>query len=228
PSPAAASDGPTEPGVRSPRVLGLLLLVAVVASGVAAVAAALAQWHMKSLIRPLSQEATARTAEGYQRAEMWLGNTGGVLRGCLALTVLLLVAWFFQMRANALVLDPSWPQRQGMGWLLLSCLCAIGLFFVPKMIVNDVWAASTPPPGQRRGNALLTVWWLAVLGTSFQLWNGFAVLADGDDAVWAVTDGVTDLLIGDAFAVAACALTFVVVRRLGALQDRHPAAPVAG
>jgi uncharacterized protein DUF4328 len=223
----APEDGPTAAGIRPPRVLGLLLVAALAATAVAAGAAAFAQWRMKSVLQPLSTEAAARTADGYQRAEMWLGNTNGVLQALLTGTVLLLVVWFFQMRANAQLLDRDWPQRHGVGWLLLSCVCAIGLLFAPKMIVNDVWAASSTPPNQRRGNALLTVWWLAVLATAAQLSRGFALLEDGDGAVWSVTDGLNDLLIGDLLAVAACALTFFVVRRLGALQADHPAAAVA-
>ncbi|MDQ8703598.1 DUF4328 domain-containing protein [Streptomyces sp. LHD-70] len=174
---------------------------------------------MRSVLGTLPEGAEAGTADGYQRAGMWLGNTTGVQEACLSVAVLLLAVWVFRLRANALILDPNWPQRHGVGWLLLSCLCAIGLLFVPKMIVNDVWAASTPPPNQRRGNALLTVWWLAVVVTAAELSRGLSLVQDAGDDVLTIGEGLFDLLIGDTFAVAACVLTVVVVRRLGALQS---------
>ncbi|MFC7302777.1 DUF4328 domain-containing protein [Streptomyces monticola] len=225
PSPAAEpqGEGSPRPGIRLPHTLGHLASGALAVTAVATVAAAVAQWHMDSVIGPLHDNASVRTADGYIRADMWLGNLLGALKICLGVTVVLLAVWFARMRANARLLDPAWQQRHGAGWLLLSFLCAIGLLFVPKMIVNDIWAASTPRPDQRRGNGLLTVWWLAVVAAVLQLSQGLKELG-GTDATWEVRQGLDTLLLADVPLVVACALTFLVVRRLGALQAGHPAA----
>jgi hypothetical protein len=196
-------------GVR--RGQTVVACVVLVAFALATLAAWAAAWHRSDVLatfvpadRPVDDGGTLVTAD------MWFGDTMGVRNALLVAVAVSGIVWLYRMRDLA---DVLWPhgQRRHRAWLLLGWWVPIGNFFVPKMIVNDLWAATEP--GHRRGNALLGFWWLACL---MALTNAGTMLRSPPHAthVSQAMDQMTSAEQGDAFFLAAALLSLVVVRKL--------------
>ncbi|MFE9867269.1 DUF4328 domain-containing protein [Streptomyces sp. NPDC005506] len=103
-----------------------------------------------------------RAADGSYAAvqrEMWVGNLTGMRLLAFLVTGIVFLRWLWQMRVNAEALAPR-GHRMKRGWTTGAWLVPVACFFLPKRIINDIWAASSPPDRPRRTDALLTSWWL--------------------------------------------------------------------
>ncbi|MFF1846858.1 DUF4328 domain-containing protein [Streptomyces sp. NPDC058217] len=103
-----------------------------------------------------------RAADGSYAAvqrEMWVGNLTGMRLLAFLVTGIVFLRWLWQMRVNAEALAPR-GHRMKRGWTTGAWLVPVACFFLPKRIINDIWAASSPPDRPRRTEALLTSWWL--------------------------------------------------------------------
>jgi hypothetical protein len=109
--------------------------------------------------------------------------------------------------------DAVWPhgQRRHRAWLVLGWWLPVGNVFIPKMIVNDLWAATEP--GHRRGTPLLGFWWLACLMTFANSGTMFRHLPHATHVSQAM-DQMNDAEQGDAYFLAAALLSFAVVWKL--------------
>lgn len=121
------------------------------------------------------------------------------------LTGVVFLRWLWQMRVNAEALAPG-GHRMRRGWTTGAWLIPLAGFVLPKRIINDIWAASSPPGRSRRGSVLLTSWWL--LFVAAQLLASPA--ATGGPAAAETT--------GAALYVLAGALCIAVVLRLASMQ----------
>lgn len=114
----------------------------------------------------------AADREGLSTVQLWFHVTRALRDVLLVAAAGWGLVWLFHMRDLA---DTVWPegQRYRRGWLFWSWLIPIGDLFVPKMILNDLWAATDPR--RRRGPVLLRVWWLISLaafgGTGRAVWR---------------------------------------------------------
>jgi hypothetical protein len=184
------------------------------------VATALAAWHKHQVLLAPPLPPTPDGSEGLPLliANMWLGNIVGWWQAATVAAVLVLMIWTAGMRDLA---ERLWPegQRRRRAWLFFGWIVPGADLFVPKMIVNDLWAASEPAERRRRGHPLLTVWWLFVLAAG----------TAGDRALTAMKKSDTSsqsgralerVLLGDGLFLCAALLSASVVWQLsGRLRD---------
>ena len=205
----------------STRVLCGVLAACAVANAVAGAVA----WHRYQLLLALPPEQAPSGGGTLLGADMWFGIATGWRRAAIVVSVLLFVLWLDRMRGLA---DQVWPegQRRGRGWLLFGWVVPVGNLFVPKMFVNDLWAAGRPATPRRRGHPLLTLWWLAVL-LAFGSSGAALGRVPRADHAWQACDAMRQVMLTDGLFVAAAALTAAVAWRLGGML-RYAARPAPG
>lgn len=136
---------------------------------------------------------------------IWVGNLTGISHLAFVLTGVVFLRWLWQMRVNAEALAPG-GHRMRRGWTTGAWLIPFACFFLPKRIINDIWAASSPPDRPRRTGALLTSWWLVFVAAQ--------LIAPPATAQGPLPAEMT----GAALYVLAGVLCIGVVRRLAAMQ----------
>ncbi|MFJ7948395.1 DUF4328 domain-containing protein [Streptomyces sp. NPDC096354] len=149
-----------------------------------------------------------RVADGSYAAvqrEMWVGNLTGMRLLAFLVTGFVFLRWLWQMRVNAEALAPR-GHRMKRGWTTGAWLVPVACFFLPKRIINDIWAASSPPDRPRRTDALLTSWWLLFVAAQLL---AFPSTSRGP---------FSPEMAGAALYVLAGVLGIGVVRRLAAMQ----------
>lgn len=204
--------------VGSPGWLARVLCGALAALAVANVVAGVAAWHRYQLMLALPAEQAPLGTDALLNDQMWFGILMGWRRAALVVSVLLLVAWLDNMRGLA---DEVWPegQRRSRAWLIFGWVLPLGNLFIPKMFVNDLWAAGRPWQQRERGHWLLTLWWLSVLvafGSSGGMLNHVRQAARaGQEA-----DAMRQLMFVDGMLIAVALLTIAVVRRLSGMLER--------
>ena len=144
------------------------------------------------------------------RADMWFGDTMGVRNALLVAVAGWGIVWLYRMRELAEVVWPQ-GQRRHLAWLVVGWWLPVGNLFIPKMIVNDLWAATEP--GHRRGNLLLRLWWVACVMTFANPGTGFRHLPHATHVPQAM-DQMYNAEQGDGFFLAAALLSLAVVRKL--------------
>ncbi|WP_051878403.1 DUF4328 domain-containing protein [Streptomyces sp. NRRL B-24720] len=137
--------------------------------------------------------------------EMWVGNLTGMRLLAFLVTGIVFLRWLWQMRVNAEALAPR-GHRMKRGWTTGAWLVPVACFFLPKRIINDIWAASSPPDRPRRTDALLTSWWLLFVAAQLL---AFPSTSRGP---------LSTETAGAALYVLAGVLGIGVVRRLAAMQ----------
>jgi hypothetical protein len=191
------------------------VLAAFAVAGVAAGAAA-SNWYR--LLRTLSPEQPPSGSAALLNAEMWFDNLVGWRRAALVVSVLLLVVWLNEMRGLA---DEVWPegQRRSRAWLLFGWAVPVGNLFIPKMFVNDLWAAGQPWHQRERGHWLLTLWWFLIIlafGSSGGMLRGVQQSAHAEQAAAAMQQ----FMFIDGLLIAIALLTIAVVWRLSGMLER--------
>ncbi|WNO68615.1 DUF4328 domain-containing protein [Streptomyces sp. AM2-3-1] len=149
-----------------------------------------------------------RAADGSYAAvqrEMWVGTFTGMRLLAFLVTGIVFLRWLWQMRVNAEALAPR-GHRMKRGWTTGAWLVPVACFFLPKRIINDIWAASSPPDRPRRTEALLTSWWLLFVAAQLL---AFPSTSRGP---------LSAEMAGAALYVLAGVLGIGVVRRLAAMQ----------
>jgi hypothetical protein len=143
------------------------------------------------------------------RADMWFGNLTGWLQATFLATMLLFILWLDSMRSLA---DNVWPQgqRRHRAWVLFGWLVPLAQLFIPKMFVNDLWAAAQPAAQRRRGNALLAVWWLTVLAAGRWATLDYSPLKGAATAEKA-RQALRQVTLSGGLHIGAAALTIAVV-----------------
>jgi hypothetical protein len=180
------------------------------------VAAAVAAWHRYQLLAALPPEHAPFGSNALLMADMWFGNLMGWRKAMIAVSGLLFIAWLDSMRSLA---NTIWPegQRRSRAWLLFGWGLPIGNLFIPKMFVNDLWAAGDE--AHRRGHPLLSVWWLSGLmafGSSGNMLREVHPVAHAAQAC----DQMQQVILSDAFFVALTSLTIAVVAQLSRRLER--------
>jgi hypothetical protein len=152
---------------------------------------------------------------------MWFGNLTGWWRAAFLVSMLLFIAWLDDMRRLA---NEVWPegQRRHRAWALFGWVVPLAQLFVPKMFMNDLWAAAQPVQERRRGHPLLTAWWFAALAAG--VWaDDFSPLKNA--TALTARDALHHLMLSEVLYIGTAVLTVVVVRRLnGTLQRAFRAA----
>jgi hypothetical protein len=202
------------PRAWSPRILCWALAICILAN----VAAAAAAWHRYQLLGALPPEHSPFGSDALLRADMWFGNLMSWRKAVIAVSGLLLIAWLDDMRSLA---NTIWPegQRRSRAWLLFGWWLPIGNLFIPKMFVNDLWAAGDP--AHRRGHALLSAWWLSALlafGSSGTMLGDVSPVAHAAQA----REQMQQVILSDACFVVLASLTIAVVSQLSRRLGRVP------
>ncbi|MEU6573773.1 DUF4328 domain-containing protein [Streptomyces sp. NPDC046805] len=199
--------------VRLPRGQAWFASVALAAFALVAVAAGLAAWHKYQLL------AGPMTPGPYVdnplvEVDTYFRNLMGWRTGLLLVALLQFSIWLANMRDVA---DVLWPQgqRRRKAWLVFGWVIPVAQLFVPKMFVNDLWAAGQPEPHRRRGHPLLTAWWLSVLVAA----NSYAFNDASKDLKKAVTTdqarhALRQIIISDGLDICAAVLSIVVLWQL--------------
>jgi hypothetical protein len=149
-----------------------------------------------------------RAANGSYAAferEIWVGNLTGMSHLAFVLTGIIFLRWLWQMRVNAEALAPG-GHRMKRGWTTGAWLVPAACFFLPKRIINDIWAASSPPDRPRRTGVLLTSWWLLFVAAQLLAYPS------------ASRGPLSTEMAGAALYVLAGTLCIGVVRRLATMQ----------
>ncbi|MFB7112099.1 DUF4328 domain-containing protein [Streptomyces sp. NPDC056291] len=208
--------------VRLPRGQVWFACVALAAFALVSVAAGLAAWHKYQL---LAGPMTPRPYVDNPLVEVdtYFRNLMGWRTGLLLVALLQFSIWLANMRDVA---DVLWRQgqRRRKAWLVFGWLIPVAQLFVPKMFVNDLWAASQPESQRRRGHPLLTAWWLSVLGAA----SSYVFSDASKDLKKAVTTdqarhALRQIMISDGLYICAAALSIVVLWQLFRRLERAAA-----
>ena len=201
----------------------MVACVLFVAFALATLAAWAAAWHRSDVLQtllPVDRTDVLETllpadrlpddSSKLMRADMWFGDTMGVRNALLVAVAGWGIVWLYRMRELAEVVWPQ-GQRRHLAWLIVGWWLPIGNLFIPKMIVNDLWAATEP--GHQRGNLLLRFWWLACVMTFAGPGTMFRHLPQATHVSQAM-DQMSSAEQGDAFFLAAALLSVAVVWKL--------------
>lgn len=152
--------------------------------------------------------------DGVDRSEALLWSSGiDAVAGIGFLT------WLFRARANAYAISPGVLHTYAAVFMVLGWILPVVNLFVPKGIIDDIWATSQPG-GQPRGRDLFRVrrsgliwaWWLTLLiSGGLALCALYAELGD-----WTVVSLVAAL----ALWVVSGILAIVIVQKITGLQER--------
>jgi hypothetical protein len=209
--------------VRLPRGQARFASVALAAFVLVTVAAGLAAWHKYQLL-------TGPAVPGpyvdnpLVEVDTYFRNLMGWRTGLLLMAVLQFSIWLANMRDRA---DVLWRQgqRRHRAWLVFGWVIPLGQFFVPKMFVNDLWAASRPESQRhRRGHPLLTAWWLSVLVAASAYSDAPKELKEAATTSQA-RQALRHIMYGSGLDVCAAALTIIVIWQL--IRRLERAVPIA-
>ncbi|MFE2581798.1 DUF4328 domain-containing protein [Streptomyces sp. NPDC059378] len=212
--------------VRLPRGQAWFASVALAAFALVTVAAGLAAWHKyRLLVGPMTPGPYVDNP--LVKTDTYFRNLTGWRTGLLLVALLQFSIWLANMRDVA---DVLWRQgqRRRRAWLVFGWVIPVAQLFVPKMFINDLWAASQPASQRRRGHPLLTVWWASVLVAA----NSHAFSDTSKDLKKAVTTdqaraALRQIIIGDGLYICAAALSIAVLWQLVRRLERAVAtAPV--
>ncbi|MEY9874357.1 hypothetical protein ABH931_003852 [Streptacidiphilus sp. MAP12-33] len=197
--------------------LGRWMCGTLVAFASATLLAGVAGWHLYEVLTAPPDPSDLGAA--LSRADMWFGNLTGWWRAALVASLVLFAFWLDDMRGYA---EGLWPegQRRHRAWAFFGLVVPLAQLFVPKMFMNDLWAAAEPADParpRRRGHPLLTLWWLSLLAAG-QWADGFSALKNATTRT--APAALRHLLLSEALYLAAAGLTITVVLRLGG-RIRH-------
>jgi hypothetical protein len=158
--------------------------------------------------------------------DTYFRNLMGWRTGLLLAALVQFSIWLAKMRDVA---DVIWRegQRRRRAWLFFGWVIPLAQLVVPKMFVNDLWAASRPEPQRRRGHPVLTAWWLSVLVAANAYTDAPKHLKRAVTTSEA-RQALRQIMVSDGLFLCAAALSVIVVwqlvRRLeGALTATAPA-----
>ncbi|MEU8794330.1 DUF4328 domain-containing protein [Streptomyces sp. NPDC048643] len=198
--------------VRLPRGQARFASATLAAFALVAAAAGVAAWHKYQLL------AGAPTSGPYVdnplvEADTYFRNLMGWRTGLFLTALLQFSIWLANMRDVA---DVLWRegQRRRRAWLIFGWIVPVAQFFVPKMFINDLWAASRPEPQRRRGHPLLTAWWLSVLLVSASTFDDAAKALKRAATADEARHALRQIMFSDALDVCAAVLSIVVIWQL--------------
>ncbi|MCF3136186.1 DUF4328 domain-containing protein [Streptomyces olivochromogenes] len=206
--------------VRLPRGQAWFACCVLAAFALVSVAAGLVAWHKYQLLAgPLAPGPYVDNP--LVEVDTYFRNLLGWRTGLLILALLQFSIWLANMRDVA---DVLWRQgqRRRRAWLVFGWVIPVAQLFVPKMFINDLWAASRPEPQRRRGHPLLTAWWLSVLVAANGYGDAFDELKKAVDASQA-RHALRQMMVGESLHICAAALSIVVVWQLVRRLERAAA-----
>ncbi|WP_328456671.1 DUF4328 domain-containing protein [Streptomyces sp. NBC_00386] len=197
--------------VRVPRGQARFACGAIAAFALVTLAAGLAAWHKYQLLAgPLTRGPYVDNP--LVGADTYFRNLMGWRTALLLMALFQFSIWLANMRDIA---DVLWRQgqRRRRAWLIFGWVIPVAQLFIPKMFVNDLWAAGRPEPQRRRGHPLLTAWWLSVLVAA----NAYSDTSD--DLKKAVSasqarHALRQIMLSDGLYICAAVLSIIVVRQL--------------
>ncbi|MFF2365284.1 DUF4328 domain-containing protein [Streptomyces sp. NPDC058122] len=194
---------------------------------VVTVATGLAAWHKHQVLLAPALPPTPDGSEALPliNADIWFGNLLGWWQATTLATLVVLMVWMTGMRDLA---ERLWPegQRRRRAWLFFGWVLPVADLFVPKMIVNDLWAAADSGPRRRRGHPLLAVWWLFVLAAGAAGDKALSAMKKADTA--ARSGGVLEhVLVSDGLYVCASVMSICVVWQLSGRLRAAASDPLA-
>lgn len=151
-----------------------------------------------------------------------------VLKGIVVLpTLVMWLLWFWRVRINAEAFAPG-RHRYRRGWALWGWFTPVASLWIPKLVTDDIWAASDPNGGSARRvpRGFLNAWWVFwVVELIFGLFSfsGMYDWYDSDDPSESMLLLLPNL-VDNLLTIAASGFAVAVVGRLTAMQVRRRAA----
>ncbi|MEU9135130.1 DUF4328 domain-containing protein [Streptomyces sp. NPDC048404] len=197
--------------VRVPRAQARFACGAIAAFALVTLAAGLVAWHKYELLAE-PQTRGPYVDNPFIEADTYFRNLMGWRTALLLMALLQFSIWLATMRDVA---DVLWRQgqRRRRAWLVFGWVIPVAQLFIPKMFVNDLWAAGRPEAGRRRGHPLLTAWWLSVLVAAHAYSDAYGHLKKAV-SVSQARHALRQLMLGDGLYLCAAALSIIVVGQL--------------
>ncbi|MCX4993770.1 DUF4328 domain-containing protein [Streptomyces sp. NBC_00568] len=206
--------------IRVPRGQARFASGALAAFALVTLAALLAAWQKYQLLAgPLASGPYVDNP--LVEVDTYFRNLTGWRTALLVMALLQFSLWLATMRDVA---DVLWRkgQRRRRAWLVFGWVIPVAQLFVPKMFVNDLWAASRPEPQRRRGHPLLTAWWLSVLIAANAYGGASADLKKAVSAAQA-RHALRQIMFSDGLDICAAGLSIVVMWQLMRRLERASA-----
>ncbi|MEU0782965.1 DUF4328 domain-containing protein [Streptomyces sp. NPDC006173] len=195
-----------------PRGQARFASVALAAFALVTTAAGVAAWHKYQLLAgPLASGPYVDNPR--VEVDTYFRNLMGWQTGLLIAALFQFSIWLANMRDVA---DVLWRegQRRRRAWLVFGWVLPVAQLVVPKMFINDLWAASRPPSQRRRGHPLLTAWWLAVLVAGTNAYSDAPKALKNAVTAYEARHALRQIMFSDALDVCAAILSIVVVWQL--------------
>jgi len=196
---------------RSQRLWAMSMLSIVVLADAVAVVFDLMEW---SLLRRIASGASIAAADA-EASDVRQAAMGVLQFSVHVATGIAFIAWFHRSYANVAALAPE-RARYRPGWAIGGWLLPILHLFRPKQIANDIWWATTSPPGNQRVSSLLQ-WWWGVWLISQQLDIRAAARSLGAETLDELRTSSAFWIAADATSVGAGVLAILVVMKLSRL-----------
>ncbi|RAY11412.1 hypothetical protein DPM19_30795 [Actinomadura craniellae] len=213
-----ANDGPVRPGT----VLGLLTIAGL---GIWTTVALLSVVVLVLRIRILGEagadprQVDLSALESNDSLLVLVAGLQGVL---LFATAVLFCLWLLRARANAeAILDHA--QRWSRPWTVFGWVVPIANLWIPKQVVDDIWAISAGRSDAKPGSRPVMAWWACwliyligdrIVALGFQAEDG-GLAAERDQAI----ASLALMLPG----VAAAALAALVIWKINGMQEAQAA-----
>ncbi|WP_414168266.1 protein kinase domain-containing protein [Streptoverticillium reticulum] len=161
------------------------------------------------------------------RAKTLFGLLENVEAVVMVPTTVMWLLWFWRVRINAEAFAPG-RHRYRRGWALWGWFTPVASLWIPKLITDDIWAASDPNGGSARRvpRGFLNAWWVFwVVELIFGLvgFSGVYPWYDTDDPVESMLLLLPNV-IDNVLMIAAAGFATAVVGRLTAMQVQRRAA----
>lgn len=136
------------------------------------------------------------------------GFTSMIFVYLMTLAIVLSLVWLARARGNAQELSPraSMPSR---GWTIGAWFIPVVNLYAPRQCVLGIGRASSASWEQKRGTALVNLWWAA--------WIAHVVVVVAGGAV--APGSIAFLVVGEALMIAAAVLLGLVIQLIMALQS---------
>ncbi|GAB3479574.1 DUF4328 domain-containing protein [Amycolatopsis cihanbeyliensis] len=225
-----AEPAPDGKVVRPMSGMATVAAVLIGTATVMAVASSWTAWRSYLVVRDYLDGVPGVLVADLDAADNASAVVAGLYLGALSLSGVALLGWLWRARSNSEAMTMA-QHRRGRGWVVGGWFCPIVNFWVPPMIISDIWKTSRPAPewttydlGRVPGTPLIGCWWASVLVAGF-LDRYVAGIVLRDPTVGSLHTAAVVGTVGTVLTLGGAVLIIMIIRRITAWQEAARSRP---